>query len=480
MSDEWQSIVADVVHKQCTSPDFATYCVSHVTDPRHLFLFSQKDCPPRQRYVELLASYFFTGARCDDACERGTKRCRSGDTIQRRTDPTDRGAVLPSDGDDNNDSDGTFALFSPTWHTPFSWVSDSLFAPCSKLNEHSCSDAQSVHAQTRRCGVPYVCVTWHTVHELWDAMRERFVHTEAAKEYSLSCLDHDLPFVNTKKDDDNNNDKRNYQRAVVHRVLSPHAPHPFMTVKQLSCFVEDVAYAAQHQRKEDFAAVINFMQERRPMTESFVMVLVYLVQLLLTERADMRRAAEESESESGSESEAYRPQPRRAESGQEARMSRMAHVQEACMNAAQGVVYVFVMLLHAHHAHDAILFDEVVRVSQPCALPSVQGDLLPHTCPNKTHAWGRKSEGGGTLYYQDVFDYYCVLLTRAVMQGTKAVKGVDEGDAPSCGAAAAAMREYMCDSVHEWIEDRVVSREAGSLLGELCSQSNATTNTSTT
>ncbi|EAO00072.1 hypothetical protein C3747_78g127 [Trypanosoma cruzi] len=48
-------LVERVVRMQLTSPDFAEYCVAHVTDPKHRFLFSRnEDEAERRLYVRLL------------------------------------------------------------------------------------------------------------------------------------------------------------------------------------------------------------------------------------------------------------------------------------------------------------------------------------------------------------------------------------------------------------------------------------------
>ncbi|EKF30532.1 hypothetical protein MOQ_005656 [Trypanosoma cruzi marinkellei] len=48
-------LVERVVRMQLTSPDFAEYCVAHVTDPKHRFLFSRKDDEAERRlYMRLL------------------------------------------------------------------------------------------------------------------------------------------------------------------------------------------------------------------------------------------------------------------------------------------------------------------------------------------------------------------------------------------------------------------------------------------
>ncbi|ESL06033.1 hypothetical protein TRSC58_06299 [Trypanosoma rangeli SC58] len=48
-------LVERVLRMQLTSPDFAEYCVAHVTDPKHRFLFTQDDDSAERRlYVRLL------------------------------------------------------------------------------------------------------------------------------------------------------------------------------------------------------------------------------------------------------------------------------------------------------------------------------------------------------------------------------------------------------------------------------------------
>lgn len=49
-----ERVVAHAVYLQRTSPNFAEYCVAHVTDPAHGFLYSSKDTPDRRLYLRLL------------------------------------------------------------------------------------------------------------------------------------------------------------------------------------------------------------------------------------------------------------------------------------------------------------------------------------------------------------------------------------------------------------------------------------------
>ncbi|KEG06720.1 hypothetical protein DQ04_12581020 [Trypanosoma grayi] len=55
--DASNELVASVVRMQLSSPNFAEYCVAHVTDPKHRFLFAKDESAERLQYTRLLAKH---------------------------------------------------------------------------------------------------------------------------------------------------------------------------------------------------------------------------------------------------------------------------------------------------------------------------------------------------------------------------------------------------------------------------------------
>lgn len=204
-SHEW---VARAVQLQCSSPNFAEFCVAHVTDPRYFFLFSTADTADRHLYLRLLEERRMVSSSIDVAGHG----CASGDRA---------------------------AATAPFFSFP----------------------QRGARSSSGGCRGRYA-FTRYDVRAVWDAIDDRIARVALT------------PAI----DDDGTSSSA---EALGSTIYGPHAPHTFPNLTQLQHFIEDVLCAASSPTDSSVSAIIAYMSARLLMTETFLLVLNYIVVELL-------------------------------------------------------------------------------------------------------------------------------------------------------------------------------------------------------
>lgn len=459
-----KSTVTHVVHLQRTSPNFAEYCVTHIADPSHQFLFSTNDTVERRLYLRLLdearvADHPHGATSQDDHLALGSSSSPPF-TTHHGEPKEDRSGGAPR-------RDALAAEQSAAAAAMKKMTTTSLFTPSMKR-------PRGVFVFTQR-----------DVHALWKALRQRFVPTFSSSSSTATAGSAKRSSRAESKKKTKKERERKGNRLLV--VYGPHAPHCFATESELHRFFAHVLVVVERQQRADVEELVQHMTRRLPRTECFLYVLTYiLVELLCAVEMGMGPTATANEKEGSplhSSRDDGKSEPVQSEAARHSAFSSAegneppatAHSTQtestaATMTTTGGgsvssstvhaeaagtTLFVLAALLAEHQRHHRLVCgtegESIGTESSQFYTPSTAMGTVAVVC----------------CYYQAAFEHYLITALRALSEAVRR-------NPQQWRRVCPALLSYAVDTMGEWCEEGWFSEESQRSLKRMAREVEAT------